>query len=93
MIEEINRDTASDSVWKAQDGWHIDVRGMKPPAPMLAILSLIEMPEVGSRIVVHHEREPFFLYPELAERGWGWRLLDAEPGEVRLELKRGTTST
>ena len=88
MIKDFNNQTASDIVWQAQDGWHVDVRGMTPPNPMVAILSLIERPDVGSRLVVHHDREPFFLYPELAERGWSWRLVEAEAGEVRLELKR-----
>jgi hypothetical protein len=79
------------NVWQAADGWHIDVRGLKPPSPMLDIISLIEMPELGSRLVVHHDREPVFLYPELAERGWTWRLIEGEPGEVRLVLERETS--
>lgn len=70
------------------DGRHIDVRGLEPPNPMVAIIQLIETPDVGSRVVVHHEREPIFLYPELAERGWRWRLVPGEPGEVRILLER-----
>jgi hypothetical protein len=37
---------------------------------------------------VHHERDPTFLYPELAEIGWSATTIDGEPGEVRLRLAR-----
>ncbi|MBF0356798.1 MAG: DUF2249 domain-containing protein [Alphaproteobacteria bacterium] len=87
MISSIEAQ-ANSKVWQAQDGWHIDVRGLKPPAPMLAILGLLENPDAGSRVVVHHDREPVFLYPELTERGWNWRLVPGDDREVRLVLSR-----
>lgn len=92
MMACMNDKTDGEKVWQAKDGWHIDVRGLQPPNPMVAILRLLEMPDIGQRLVVHHDREPFFLYPELAERGWRWRLVPAEPGEVRLELWQGAAS-
>jgi hypothetical protein len=55
---------------------------------MLAILHLLEAPDCGARVIVHHEREPIFLYPELAERGWKHEIVPGEPGEVRLCLTR-----
>ncbi|MFQ5623123.1 MAG: DUF2249 domain-containing protein [Paracoccaceae bacterium] len=73
--------------WRAADGLHIDVRGLQPPEPMVAILQQIERPDVG-RVVVHHFREPVYLYPELAERGWSHEIVPGDPGEVRLILKR-----
>ena len=30
------------ATWRADDGWHIDVRGLSPPAPLVAILRLVE---------------------------------------------------
>jgi hypothetical protein len=39
-------------------------------------------------VIVHHDREPLLLYPELAERGWSAQRMDAPPGEVRLVLER-----
>lgn len=74
--------------WQAADGTHIDVRGLPPPEPMVAILSLLERPTTADRVIVHHDREPVFLYPELAERGWSHEIIDGEPGEVRLLLTR-----
>jgi hypothetical protein len=40
-------------------------------------------------VIAHLEREPVFLYPELAERGWSHALVPGEPGEVRLVLRVG----
>ncbi len=74
--------------WHAADGIHIDVRGLSPPEPMVAILTLLEHPDTNDRVFVHHDREPVFLYPELAERGWHHQIVAGEPGEVRLLLTR-----
>lgn len=76
-------------IWREADGAHIDVRGLQPPQPMLAILQLLEAPDTGATVIVHHEREPMFLYPELATRGWRHELVASEPDEVRLRLQRG----
>jgi hypothetical protein len=76
------------AVWHGNDGDHIDVRGLQAPEPMVAILELLERPATGDVVIVHHEREPVFLYPELAERGWRHEIVAGEPGEVRLRLTR-----
>lgn len=73
--------------WVEADGLHLDVRGLEPPQPMVQILALVDSGEADS-IVVHHERDPIFLYPELEERGWRCRILAEVPGEVRLKLSR-----
>lgn len=67
---------------------HIEVRGLPPPEPFRAILMLLEEVPEGTVIVVHHDRSPIYLFPELAERGWEWRQLEAPAGEVRLELRQ-----
>jgi uncharacterized protein (DUF2249 family) len=87
--EEQPETYAGAPAWTAADGVHIDVRGLPPPAPLHAILSLIDSERHDGLIVVHHEREPLFLFPELAERGWMHALAEGEPGEVRLVLRRG----
>jgi hypothetical protein len=78
--------------WQESGICHIDVRGLDPPNPMLAIIALIETQGMTGPIIVHHEREPIFLYPELAERGWRHEIIAGEPGEVRLRLTSGTAS-
>lgn len=73
--------------WLEADGLHLDVRGLEPPQPLVQILALIDSGEVD-RLIVHHERDPVFLYPELEERGWRCRRVAGLPGEVRLDLSR-----
>lgn len=68
------------------EGWRVDVRGLPAPEPMLAVLALIDTPAVIGPIFVHLDREPVYLYAELAERHWQWTRLDSEPEEVRLRL-------
>lgn len=75
-------------IWREAEAAHIDVRGLDPPEPMLAILRLLETSDCGDAVIVHHEREPMFLYPELAERGWMHEIVPGEPEEVRLRLTR-----
>ncbi len=75
--------------WTAADGIHIDVRGLAPPEPLVAIVRLIESIGDGTApVIVHHERDPVMLYGELAERGWTVERVDSGPGEVRLKLER-----
>lgn len=74
--------------WVEADGVHIDVRGLPPPAPLVAILELVESIRDTTPVIVHHDRDPQMLYPELAEIGWRALRIDGEPGEVRLKLER-----
>lgn len=74
--------------WVEADGVHIDVRGLRPPAPLVAILALVESIGDETPVIVHHERDPQMLYPELAEIGWTAVRIDGPPGEVRLKLEK-----
>lgn len=74
--------------WREEDGVHIDVRKLAPPNPMIAILRQIESAGEDETVVVHHEREPHFLIPELAERGWRVARTSSEVVNVRLWLER-----
>lgn len=75
-------------IWRAAGVAHIDVRGLEPPSPLLAVLRLIERSEAGDEVIFHHDRDPMLLYPELAERDWTSQRLPADEGEVRLRLIR-----
>ncbi len=75
--------------WSEADGLHLEVRGMAPPGPFVAIIRLIE--SIGGQpvpVIVHHDREPVPLYAELAERGWLAERIDGADGEFRLRLSR-----
>lgn len=78
--------------WTEADGAHIDVRGLDAPAPLVAILALVRDVGPGTAVVVHHDRDPALLYPELADIDWTAERIAGEPGEVRLKLRhRGRT--
>ena len=79
--------------WRDDQGEHIDVRGLAPPAPLVEILRLVDALDAGAAgvppaVVVHHDRDPQLLYPELAERGWTAEPAAGDAGEVRLRLVR-----
>jgi uncharacterized protein DUF2249 len=76
--------------WVEADGVHIDVRGLQPPGPLVAILELVASIRDATPVIVHHERDPQLLYPELAEIGWRAVRLEAKAGEVRLRLERAS---
>jgi hypothetical protein len=73
--------------WQSGGAVHIDVRGLEAPKPLIAILGLIDGGGHAGHIVVHHHRDPVYLYPELEDRGWRYARVPAPEGEVRLELR------
>jgi len=59
------------TVTRMQDGAaELDLRGLAPPLPMLAILRVAAHMKPDETIHVVLEREPVMLYPELVEIGW-----------------------
>jgi uncharacterized protein (DUF2249 family) len=82
-------DSVGAKIWRETEGVHIDVRNLTPPNPMVAVLRLIEQPDCGETVLIHHDREPVFLFPELDQRGWRWEAVPAEPPEFRYRLTRG----
>lgn len=82
-------DSTGAKIWRESDRVHIDVRGLAAPNPMTAVLRLIEQPDCGPTVVVHHKREPVFLFPELAWRGWSWEAIAGDAPKFRYRLTRG----
>lgn len=72
--------------WQDREGWHIDVRGLPPPQPLVRILQLLRSLPRDAVLIVHHDRDPLMLYGELAQIGWGAERIAGEPGEFRLRL-------
>lgn len=75
------------------DGRHLDVRGLACPQPLVEVLRTIDSGELAA-LIVHLDREPLLLYPELDERGWTHEILPPDRGqsagadELRLRLTR-----
>jgi uncharacterized protein (DUF2249 family) len=66
----------------------LDVRGLEPPQPMVAVLERLETLAAGERLTVVHDRRPTFLYPQLDARGFTHRTDQPEPGLIRIIIER-----
>ena len=66
----------------------LDVRGLEPPQPMVAVLERLEFLGPGETLSVVHNRRPTFLYPQLDERGFTHETDEPEPGVVRIRIRR-----
>lgn len=75
-------------IWVDADGTHVDVRGLPPPQPLVEILRVVHG-GAARVVIVHHDRDPQLLYPELAQVGWQAERVSGEPGEWRLRLWPG----
>lgn len=73
--------------WYEAGVLHIDVRGLSPPDPMVAILHHLEKIDQNGPVIVHHFCVPVYLYPELAERAWSYEITPGDEDEVRLILR------
>ncbi|GEM_PF-889350 len=68
----------------------LDNRGLEPPQPMLRILEALEtLPERATLLAIN-EREPLFLYPELAARGYAYQTTPQADGSFHIAIGRGT---
>lgn len=62
----------------------VDVRNLEMPGPMHAILEALETLPSDSALFIHHKKTPVFLLPELAQRGFQYRILERAPGAVEM---------
>ncbi len=67
----------------------LDNRGLRPPEPMIRILDTLEHLTSGEVLEAINEREPVFLYPELAARGASIQVEKQPDGSVKLLIRRG----
>ena len=69
-----------------QEPVELDVRGLEPPQPMIAILEkLVELGD-GAQLLVHHHREPVLLYEKLAARGYAARTSRRGKGDYLVHI-------
>jgi uncharacterized protein (DUF2249 family) len=66
----------------------VDVRHLEMPQPMLTILEALDTLLPQNALFVYHKRIPVFLLPELAQRGFEYRIKEITDGEVHLLIFR-----
>jgi len=64
-----------------QEPVELDVRGLEPPMPMIAVLEKLVELGPGAQLMVRHHREPVLLYEKLKLRGYGARAHKHAEGE------------
>lgn len=62
-----------------RDPIELDVRGLEPPGPLVAIMEKLAELGPGAQLLVHHHREPLLLYDKLALRGYAARCEKKSP--------------
>lgn len=68
----------------------LDLAGLMPPEPMVRILEAVSRLEAGEVLFALLDREPMFLFPELAKRGHEWAgNLAADKASYRLLVRSG----
>ncbi len=69
-----------------QEPVELDVSGLEPPQPMIAILEkLVELGD-GAQLLVHHHRDPVLLYEKLAARGYAARTSKRGEGDYLVHI-------
>lgn len=66
----------------------VDVRHLEMPQPMHTILEALDQLPADTALYVEHKRIPVFLLPELAQRGFDYRIKEISEGEVHLLIFR-----
>jgi len=66
----------------------LDNRGLEPPQPMMRILEALESLQDGVTLLAINEREPLFLYPELAARGYQYQTTPHPDGSFHITIGR-----
>ena len=67
-----------------------DVHDLEPPRPMQVVLDALRTLEDGEHLVVRHRREPFPLYPMLAELGFVHRVRPGTATRFEIVIWRAT---
>ncbi len=66
----------------------LDLRGLEPPQPMIAILEIAEELAPGATLLARTDRNPLHLLPELDRRGLEHQSSELPDGSWRTEISR-----
>lgn len=66
----------------------VDGRDLDPPEPLVRVLAALETARAGQTVRLLLPREPFPLYPLLAERGWRHDTVAQADGSYVIHIRR-----
>ena len=69
-------------------GETLDNRGLEPPLPMMRTLEAYELLSPGETLIIHNDRVPVYLLPQLEERGAEYLVHPQQDGSARVEITK-----
>lgn len=67
----------------------LDNRGLEPPNPMIRTLEMLETLSPGEVLVIHNDRVPVYLLPQLADAGAEYEIEELADGSARVRITKG----
>lgn len=67
----------------------LDNRGLEPPNPMIRTLETLENMSSGEVLVIHNDRVPVYLLPQLADAGAEYEIEELADGSARVRITKG----
>lgn len=68
---------------------YLSVAELPPPEPMTETLERLASLSADTVLVQENDREPQFLYPKLADRGYEWETMELDDGTVITAIWEG----
>lgn len=68
--------------------YFLDNRGLVPPQPMQRTLETLQQLAPADTLVIHNDRRPAFLYPQLEELGFEHHTVDQPDGSAKVTISR-----
>ena len=70
----------------------LDNRGLEPPMPMVRTLEAYEGLQPGGTLLIHNDRVPVYLLPQLEERGADYVVHPQADGSAQVEIRKPAAS-
>ncbi len=67
----------------------LDNRGLEPPNPMIRTLEALGELAAGEVLVIHNDRVPIYLLPQLADEGADYVVEEQPDGSARVRITKG----
>lgn len=67
----------------------LDNRGLEPPNPMIRTLEALDAMAPGDVLVIHNDRVPIYLLPQLADEGAEYEVLEQPDGSAQVRITKG----
>ncbi len=67
----------------------LDNRGLEPPLPMIRTLEALAELAPGDVLVIHNDRVPVYLLPQLADEGASYEVATLPDGSARVRIVKG----